>query len=199
MASTQVVIAPGHGQAFVLEQGQSLRVINLEGAQVADCWAFVPPDLREFVSAEHTRSCLEKLVPAPGDALYSNFRQPLLSLVEDHSPGTHDLLMSACDARRYALLGHEGFHRSCADNLLEALADLGERPAEIPSPFNIFQNVEVGSHGRLQIVPPKARAGDSVTLRVERALIVVLSACPMDLAMTNGRDGRIKPIGVEID
>ena len=195
---TLTTIPAGHGTAFTLARGQSARIVNLEGSQVVDAWAFCLPALDEFLSAEHTRSCLEKLIPGVGDALTSNRRAPLLTITHDTSPGIHDLLLSACDPARYALLGHEGPHRNCADNLREALAALGHAPPEIPSPFNIFENVTIGPEGRLSIAPPPVRAGDSLTLRAERDLILVLSSCPMDLALTNGPDRRAKPVAVEL-
>ena len=195
---TTVTIPAGHGTALTLRRGQSARVVNLEGSQVVDAWAFRQPGLDEFLSAEHTRSCLEKLIPQAGDALYSNRRAPLLTITEDTSPGVHDLLLSACDSARYALLGHEGPHRNCADNLREALAGLGLAPPEIPSPFNIFEKVTIWPDGRLAIEPPPVRAGDFLTLRAERDLVLVLSSCPMDIAPTNGPDRRVKPVAVEL-
>ncbi|MEM7221894.1 MAG: urea carboxylase-associated family protein [Pseudomonadota bacterium] len=188
----------GHGKAFSLTRGQSARIALPEGPQVVDAWAFCKPDLAEFLSAEHTRSCLEKLIPSVGDALYSNRRAPILTITDDTSPGVHDLLLSACDNERYLLLGHEGPHRTCTDNLREALAVLGLAPPKVPSPFNIFENVTIGTDGRLAIAPPVARTGDALTLRAARDLILVLSACPMDIAPTNGPDCRPKPATVEI-
>jgi uncharacterized protein len=190
------VVPAGHGHAFELPLGASATVSLTHGPQVVDVWAFFLPDLTEFISCEHTRSCLEKLRPAVGDALYSNRRRPLLTITEDTSPGAHDLLLSACDTARYALLGHEGPHRNCADNLREALAELDREPPEIPSPFNLFQNVTVDEEGRLEIQPPMAAKGDHITLRAEQNIILVLSSCPMDIAPTNGADRQVKPVTV---
>lgn len=198
MIDRDSIVPPGEARAYSLSCGEYLRVINVEGQQVADCWAFVPPQFVECLSTEHTRSCLERLVPVEGDALYSNRRRPLLTLVEDNSPGCHDLLLSACDQRRYELLGHIGKHRNCADNLRDVLAAHGHHLTRPPSPFNIFENVTIEPGGELRIETPKAQAGDSVTLRAECDIVVVISACPMDIAKTNGPDGHIKPIGIEV-
>lgn len=196
--TTEPVTIPGaHAHAFELDSGECLRIVNLEGSQVVDAWAFCLSDFDEFLSNEHTRSCLEKLIPQVGDRLYSNRRRPILSIVEDTSPGIHDLLLSACDIERYRLLGVKDYHRNCADNLREALAEIGRAPPEIPSPFNIFENVKIGEHGSLTIEPPPVRAGDSVTLRAELDIVLVLSCCPMDIALTNGPDLRSKPVRVE--
>ena len=84
-----------------LEAGESFQILNIEGSQVVDLWAFVQPDTKEFLSTEHTRSCLQKLVPEVGDNLYSNRRRPILKIIEDTSPGVHDMLLSACDIQTY--------------------------------------------------------------------------------------------------
>ena len=193
-----LTIPAGHAKALRLSAGSRARVINLEGSQVVDVWALGDPDVDEYLSNEHTRSCLEKLTPAVGDSLYSNRRRPILRLVEDTSPGVHDLLLSACDVQRYRLLGHLGPHRSCTENFYEALAEVGCRAQELPSPFNLFENVAIGEGGRLTIESPPVKAGEFATLAAERDLILVLSACPMDIALTNGPDGRTKPVAVEI-
>ena len=108
-----------------------------------------------------------------------------------------DRLLSACDIERYRLLGHEGYHRNCADNLRECAATLGIELADIPSPFNVFEHVRIDDQGGLSIQTPVAKAGDALTLRTETDLHLVFSACPMDIALTNGPDGRAKPVRVE--
>lgn len=192
-----VVIPGAHAKAFSLVRGEQIRIVNLEGSQVVDAWAFSTVQTDEFLSTEHTRSCLEKLIPGVGDALYSNRRRPILSITEDTSPGVHDMLLSACDRERYQLLGVEDYHRNCADNLVEALAEIEITPPEIPSPFNIFENVSIGDNGELSIQPPVVAAGQSISLRAELDIILVLSCCPMDIALTNGPDLRSKPVRVE--
>lgn len=193
-----VTIPGARSRAFRLVRGAQAKVVNLEGSQVVDAWAFRADDIAEFLSNEHTRSCLEKLIPGVGDALYSNRRRPILSIVEDTSPGIHDLLLSACDIDRYRLLGVEGYHRNCADNLREALAEIDLVPPEVPSPFNLFEHVRINKNGALSIEPPLVRAGQSITLQAEMDIVLVLSCCPMDIALTNGPDLRSKPVRVEL-
>ena len=195
--SEHITIEGGYAQSISLAAGQEFRIVNIEGMQVVDVWAFKQSDTAEFLSNEHTRSCLEKLTPTVGDSLYSNRRHALLTVVADTSPGVHDLLLSACDIERYRLLGHEGYHRNCADNLRECAATLGIELADIPSPFNVFEHVRIDDQGGLSIQTPVAKAGDALTLRTETDLHLVFSACPMDIALTNGPDGRAKPVRVE--
>lgn len=107
------------------------------------------------------------------------------------------MLLSACDEQRYSLLGHVGYHRNCADNLRDAMQQAGVLLPEVPSPFNVFENVLIGENGELSIEAPLVRPGQSITMQAELDVLVVLSACPMDMALTNGPDMRSKPIQVQ--
>jgi len=191
------VVEGGFGGHMHVSAGEHVRITNLEGSQVCDFWAFSRASTGEFLSAEHTRSTLQKLVPAVGDSLFSNRRHAMLTVTEDTSPGTHVFLMSACCPRRYELLGHVGYHRSCAENLCLVMDEAGATAHELPSPFNIFQNVEIGEGWHIDIVPPEVEAGQYLEMRAESDLLVVISACPMDIAMTNGPDGKTRPIRLE--
>ena len=190
------VVAAGTGRAVRLAAGDAVRIGLPEGPQVADLFAFALPELTEALSTAHTRSCLERLTPAVGDAFYSSRRRPMLTLVEDTSPGVHDLLLSACDQARYTRLGHPGSHANCADNVRLALAELGLAAPFVPHPVNLFENVALGEDGALAIRPPLARRGDAVTLRAEFDQVLVVSACPMDLVPTNGADCQPKAVSL---
>ncbi len=192
--TTEIRIPATTGKAMKVAVGTCLDIVAAEGPQVADMWAFAEADPCEFLSTEHTRSCLDRLTPRAGDAYYSNRRRPILTVVADTSPGTHDLLLSACDEMRYRLLGHTGPHRTCVDNMREALGEFSITPPEIPSPVNVFERVAIGPDGSLEIMPPEVRAGEGLTLRAEMDVIVVVSACPMDIVPTNGSDLRPKAL-----
>lgn len=80
---------------------------------------------------------------------------------------------------------------------METAAEFGHDLSDIPSPFNIFERVEIDDSGDLSIEPPVVRAGQFVTLKAEVDLLVIMSACPMDIALTNGPDRRSKPVMVQ--
>ncbi|MEM9677218.1 MAG: urea carboxylase-associated family protein, partial [Pseudomonadota bacterium] len=132
--SEEILIQGGAADGLLLAEGDQFRITNLEGSQVVDLWAFVQPGIAEYLSTEHTRSCLQKLVPGVGDTLYTNQRRSVLTMVEDTSPGVHDMLLSACDERRYELLGHDGYHKNCADNLRHTAGEHGHTLEDVPSP-----------------------------------------------------------------
>lgn len=174
------------GIATPLGLGQRIRIVNTHGSQVVDCWAFNREDVKEFMSMEHCRVELGRAVPRIGDAMVTNKRRPILTLLEDTSPGVHDTTLAACDIYRYQRLGARGYHDNCTDNLVAALTSLGLVPPEIPCPFNIWENSRVRPDFTQVIEPPLSKPGDHVTLRAEMDAIVVLSACPQDMVPTNG-------------
>jgi hypothetical protein len=192
----RIEIPAREGRAVRVRAGQSFRVVDLDGQQVADVFAFVDPDVAEYLSAEHTRVALGRLFPRAGEAFVTNRRRPILTFVADTSPGIHDMLCAACGPERYALLGHDGWHASCEENLLAAMHGLGFDDVEVPQPVNIFENNPILSDGTLGIEPAPSAAGDAVTFRAELDAIVVVSACPQDITTLNG--GTPSRIGLEL-
>lgn len=177
--------------------GHLVRVIDVDGGQVGDVFAFAGSgtELTEHHSAAHTRAGIDRLFPTVGEAFVTDRRRPILTLVEDTSPGEHDMLIPACDPARYAALGAPG-HRSCAANLREALADEGLNfTGPTPQPINVFMRVPVGEDGRLNWLTANSRPGDAVTLRAEMDCVVVVSACPQDLVRIS--DAGLSPLVIE--
>ena len=199
MASASCITIPARrGKAITLKRGQHVKVINTHGQQVVDTWAFNSTDLSECMSMEHTRTALSRIRVHVGDSLVTHQRRPILTLVEDTSPGVHDTLIAACDRYRYALLGCTTYHDNCTDNLAAALAELSRQTPETPSPWNLFMNIPVQADGSLTFEPPVCKPGDYVLLRAERDCVVVFSACPQDIVPINGVACRPAEAHVEI-
>ncbi len=195
----KIEIPARRGKAAHVQAGQSVKVINTHGTQVVDTWAFNAAELGEFMSMEATRATILKLIPSVGDALYTNNRRAILTVMEDTSPGIHDTLIAACDRHRYTLLGVEGYHDNCTDNLSAAMAELGLKEPETPSPLNMFMNIPWTEDGALSFEETVSRPGDYVVLRAEMDLIIAFSACPQDILPINGRTGTVVECHFEID
>ncbi|MCY4365393.1 MAG: urea carboxylase-associated family protein [Chloroflexi bacterium] len=187
-AVSTIAIPARKGKAAFLPAGKSLKVINTHGQQVVDTWAFSRADLTEFMSMEHSRTSLGRTMPSLGQAMVSNRRRPVLTLVEDTSGGVHDTLLAACDRYRYELLGCSEYHDNCTDNLATALAALGLAAPETPSPWNLFMNIPVSPDGSIGFEPPVSKPGDYVILRAEMDCVIAFSACPQDIVPINGVD-----------
>ncbi len=183
-----ISIPARRGKAARVAEGQSIKVINTHGAQVVDTWAFNADDIGEFMSMEHWRPTVLRIIPEVGDAFVTNRRRPILTLTEDTSTGIHDTLMAACDSYRYALIGATEYHDNCTDNLYAGMRQLGLTPPEVPSPLNLFMNIPVLDGRRLDFCEPETKPGDYVTLRAEMDCIVAFSACPQDMLPINGKD-----------
>jgi uncharacterized protein YcgI (DUF1989 family) len=187
-AETETITIPARrGKAAFVRHGQTIKVINTHGHQVVDTWAFCRNDLGEFMSMEHSRATHHHMIPQVGDALLTNHRRPILTLLEDTAGSIHDTLMAACDRYRYAELGCTEYHDNCTDNLAAALAELGFVPPETPSPLNLFMNIPWTTMGELSFEPPVSMPGSFVLLRAEIDLIAAFSACPQDILPINGR------------
>lgn len=190
-----VEIAPRSGTAFVLRQGQVLRVIDTQGMQVSDLLAYNAADVREVISNGRTFDYEETIALTTGNRLWSNRSRPMLSIIED-TVGRHDFLLTPCSEATFRhFYPDQPVHRGCFGNLAEALAPYGIEPDMIPCAFNVFMNVPVAANGVLRVDPPVSRAGDHVRLRAEMDLVIGLTAC--SAYASNG--GSFKPIHFEVE
>ncbi|KAJ5114112.1 polysaccharide deacetylase family protein [Penicillium angulare] len=183
------IIPARRAVAFKISKGQDLKVINTFGKQVVDFWAFNPDDPNDFLSMVHTRTILLKVAIAKGDNLYSTRRKPMLTLTEDTTRGVHDMSWSACDVERYRMQGYDGYHDNCTDNMHSALKkafpEFHIAEDWVPDPLNLFMNVAIDHRGELDIRNPTSQKGQYVTLTANTDLIIVMSACPQDMAPVN--------------
>ncbi len=186
MTSTVVasLTVPARGaEAFHLTAGQRMRITDPEGGQVGDLFVYRADDPAEHLSAAHTRAATARLFPAIGEQFVTTRRRPVLSLVEDTSAGRHDMLIPACDPERYRALGVPG-HASCAENLADALAAHGVFTGTVPQPVNVFMDIRQDA-GKLTWHAASTRPGDTITFEAVMDCLIVLSACPQDLAPVN--------------
>jgi uncharacterized protein len=196
MPTTKTIEVPAReGRAVRIPRDTSFRIVDIEGMQVADLFAFNGDDVGEFHSAMHTRVATNRLFPLVGEAFVTNRRRAILIFERDDTPGMHDMLIAPCDAERYKRLDVDGWHASCVENLQGTMRDLGHDSIIVPQPINLFMNVPVGEGGSLAFEPPRTREGDSVTFRAAMDAIVVVSACPQDILPVN--DGNPTPLAIE--
>jgi uncharacterized protein len=187
-------LAPQTGTAFELKKGRLLRVIDLEGQQVADLTAFNRTDPNEWLSSGRSIDYANTIYFTTGHILYSNRSRPMMRIVQD-DVGRHDFLLTPCSPETFKILyGSNAYHPSCFENLHTSLARFGVQPGRISTTFNIFMNVEIKSNGGLAILPPRSRAGDSITFRAEMDMIIGLTACSAEIS----NNYKFKPIGYEL-
>ena len=184
--SSEIVIKGGHGGRIDVDAGQLLEIVNVDGEQICDFFAFNRNDIREHLSPAHCRAQLLRVTLAVGDSLVSVERRPMFEIVED-TVGCHDIIFAACDPQRYLIGFGVADHRSCRANLAEAMAEYDIPFNYLPDPINFFQNTPVEAGGAIGYGGVSiARAGDKVVLRALMDVIAVGSACAMDLTGING-------------
>jgi len=182
----------GHGAS--VGAGSKIRIIDLEGSQICDLFALVRDDPSEFLCTARTRALTQRLFPSVGQQFFTNRYRPILTFVADHSPGVHDTLFASCDSGLHELLGGGSSHSNCHDNFLAAARSLGLDLSMVPGPVNLFQNTPVRPDGSLGAEPARTRPGDSIELRAELDIILVLTACSVDTGVdiNGGRSTRLR-------
>jgi urea carboxylase-associated protein 1 len=171
------------GEPYLLEisQGQTLRIIDVEGNQAVDAIFYNRHDPAEHYSATQTLLRQGGIYLTTGSVLYSCDGNPMLSVVAD-TCGRHDTLGGACAAEsntvRYAL--QKKFMHSCRDNYLIALqhADIGLSKRDLVPNVNFFMNVPVTSEGELTFADGVSAPGKYVELRAEMDVWMLVSNCP---------------------
>ena len=180
----EIFVPAKTGASTTLRKGQLLRLTDLDGRQPIDFWAFSQETPWEHLSCEHTKTSIQRLYPVQGDSAYTNYRRPIINLVEDNSPGQHDMESAACDQARYKELGGTADHPNCQDNLHFELKKLGLEIKGVFQPWNLFTNFLLHADGTFTFEAPNTKPGDNLILRAELDCHVVISACPQDITET---------------
>ena len=189
------IIQPRNGTAFLLNKGDRLKIVDIQGEQVSDLMCFHAHDKNEFLSSGRTIDYNETIRLTKGHSFYSNRSNIMFSIVED-TVGLHDFILTPCSAEMFKITYHQEHpHRGCFGNLCEALQPYGIHPDQIHTTFNIFMNVSIDSAtGKVSVLPPVSKAGDHITIEAMMDLIVGLTAC----SAGQSNNFSFKPIGYTI-
>lgn len=170
-------IDPQSGIAFTIKQGQTIRIIDVEGEQVSDLFCFAEDNIKERLSSGHTTDYNGKLFLSKGDTLHSNQSKPMFTIMDDQV-GNHIMLYAPCSQVMFEKsYGVAEAHSNCLDNLVSNLKNYGIQASDITIPFNIFMNISISKQGKITIQSPLSKAGDFIELRAEMDMIVGVTAC----------------------
>lgn len=186
------------GWAAEMREGQILR---LTARTIIDFVAFDAINYAEAFDQAPTKEENNSIYLAEGHRMLSRSGAPLMTVLKDgfKGIGTHDMQFGMCGRARHKRAAEEGrlgeyLHghkielpdHGCAENLTWAVEPYGIPYENIPSPVNLFQNMDIdqqtGAMKRTQIRPEQPVP---VELRAERDLLVAFSACP-DMASATG-------------
>ena len=180
-AAFREVVPAGEPFMKVINKGQVVRILDLEGNQAVDTLFYSAADSEERYDANNTIREQGNIYLTTGTVLLSNQGNPMLSIVAD-TCGRHDTIGGACSAEsntvRYALEKHH--MHSCRDSFLLALAkwDNGLDKRDLSSNINFFMNVPVTPEGGLTFEDGISEAGRYVEMRAEMDVIILISNCP---------------------
>lgn len=186
---------PGRtGGAWIVRQGQRVRVIDIDGGAIGDWVCFNAHNLGERFSQARTKANQGKLLISKGDHLYTRDNNVLLTIVED-TYGIHDLQYGMCSAwvyRNFQNKDYHGFSKGqmgvggplgvppfgCYEVLQKALKDYPIAPENIPEPLNLFQTLEYRDDMSFALVDGRSKAGDYVEFIAKMDTLCAVSACP---------------------
>jgi urea carboxylase-associated protein 1 len=181
-ASYSNIIGAGAYWMHVINAGQTLRILDLEGNQAVDTIFYSAADPAERYSATDTIREQGNVYLTTGTKLLSSEGNVLMEITAD-TCGRHDTLGGACAAEsntvRYSL--DKKCMHSCRDSWLLAIAeqdvfDMSKR--DITHNINFFMNVPVTAAGGLTFEDGISEAGKYVELVAQMDTIVMISNCP---------------------
>lgn len=188
------IIQPRHGTSFHLKKGHKLKVVDMQGEQVADFFCFKEDDTEEFLSSGRTLDYMSKLFLSEGDVLYSNKSRPMVKIVDD-KVRRHDFLLTPCSKDTFRIIYDDKCpHHGCEGNLIKSFENQNIELDALPTTFNIFMNVVLNEQGEIKVAPPLSKAGDYIVLEALEDLVVGLTAC----SAPQSNNGSFKPIAFEI-
>ncbi|OAT21765.1 urea carboxylase-associated aminomethyltransferase [Buttiauxella gaviniae ATCC 51604] len=181
-AQLNATVNAGDYWVYRLQEGQTLRITDLEGNQAADTLFYNADDTAERYSVTDTLRGQRNVFLTTGSVLRSSEDRPMLEIVAD-TCGRHDTLGGACATEsntvRYSL--EKRHMHACRDSWLLAVAqhpEYGLTRRDITHNINFFMNVPVTKEGGLQFADGISAPGKYVELVAKMNVLVMISNCP---------------------
>ena len=183
------IIQGGASWSHVLKRGSALRIIDVEGAANVGgiFYNFECPTERynmpDTLKAQHIARLTK------GFVMYSDMGRILLSVTGD-TVGWHDPIGGTSNRKlvesKYGPSTYQqdrnDYHKNGRDSFLVELGKWGLGPRDLVANVNFFSRVNVSDDGTLSFVPGNSKPGDSIDLRAEMNVLVILNTCqhPLD-------------------
>ncbi len=177
----EVLVPGGFARSFDAKKGQLLKIIDIEGQQVADFFSFNRNNLKEKLSPSHSYMSALSLQIKPGYILRTDLRIPMFEVIEATSK-RHDLLLPACDEQRYIVdYGIKEAHRNCVQNFEDVLEKYNLNRENFNNPVNLFQKTRITDDYEIVQETGDSKPGDYILLECKMDIIGAISACPIDV------------------
>jgi urea carboxylase-associated protein 1 len=182
----QVVVARAPW-SHVIRQGETLRIVDLEGNQAVDFLVYSLADDAERYSLQDTIAAQKNIYLRTGSVLRSTEGRAMMTITAT-SVAYHDTIGGACSSESNTLRygHHTRAQHACVDNFLFANAAFGRSKRDMAPNINWFMNVPVEADGALGIVDGISAPGLFVDLRADMDVTVVVSNCPQINNPCNG-------------
>jgi len=173
----------GQTWSHVLEPGMALRLTDIEGGANVSALFYNALQPEERYNMPDTLKAQHIARLTQGFVLYSDMGRILCSVTAD-TVGWHDpiggTLSAAQVAAKYGEKSYQQFRndwtQASKEGLLLELAKYGLGPRDLTPTLNLFSKVQVDETGAMKYIPGNSKAGDSVELRAEMKVLVLLSA-----------------------
>lgn len=175
------IIPAGDGWTYILEPGQVLRIVDLEGNQAADTLFYDADNPADHYSAVNTIQRQRNVYLTAGSVLVAESGKELVKIVAD-TCGNHDTIGGACSAQSNTVrYSHDTLPmHNCRDTFMLQLAKQDARftKRDLAPNVNFFMNVPVTPDGGLTFEDGVSAPGYYVELQAISRTLVLISNCP---------------------
>ncbi|WP_391557516.1 urea amidolyase associated protein UAAP2 [Robertmurraya sp.] len=175
------IVPAGEGWTQILEPGQVLRIVDVEGNQAADTLFYDADHPTDHYSAINTIQRQGNVYLTTGSVLVSESGKELVEIVAD-TCGRHDTLGGACSAQSNTVrYSHDKLPmHNCRDTFMLQLSKYGSQfnKRDLAPNVNFFMNVPVTPEGGLTFEDGVSAPGYYVEMKAVSRTLVLISNCP---------------------
>lgn len=173
------ITIPAHtGGTGHIKKGQTLRIIDVEGEQVADFVSVTAGNPHEYLDCVYTSWHHGRYKWHEGDSIRTNLMNDMWTITSDKTANHYTGGGFCSNAARKLYLDGDN-KPGCRDVIQAEFEKNGFDPNLLQSVscFNIFMTVNYTPEGDWVIDRPVTRAGDYIDLRAEMDLTWMVSVC----------------------
>jgi uncharacterized protein len=176
------VLVPTRGylSAPLMKAGQVMRIIDVEGQQVADLIFYDPANLKNLSSMTNTVLINKSWKITTGHSFYSKFGDRMATIIQDRV-GTNAIVGGFCNpGLNRVRYGIEGTH-TCRANLVASMSRFNLSASDIEEGcWCAFMNIVYEPDGTLAIKLPISKPNDYLDFRADMDILVAFSNCPSE-------------------
>lgn len=171
------LVQPAHTTSGTIGKGQTLRIVDVEGEQVADFVSWKLGDIAEYIDVVYTNCANRSWKIHKGQSIYSKELNPMWTILHDDCD-EHYMGGGFCSRALNRFDGNPN-KEGCRDRLEREIAKHGLLPMHLQSVscFNVFMNVGYDPDGTWVIRRPTTKAGDYIDIRADMDMLWAVSVC----------------------